>query len=314
MTDRDNREALSSDKRAKALLLAGVDSSGHVRVVSIEEARFQGPGGGYDGLVLATHEQVQQLMRSGFATLVGGRASSNSTVPTTDQAEDAAAQRVLIDAMGRVWVHDPFYKAGQDPAGAIADGLSVRCRKGPSLDYIASPASPLAIPSNGSGDAIYGDTLDVTDANWLNVEVMFHLQAAGNVETENANLGIGLESSEDGFYWSPVPVVNRASLISPATMFRNDNGQTSGAPSTTGGFTDAANTQNAPLPEDVLALWPANRSATADANDPDVTQRVIPFYVAAYLYVRVVFVPIFSEPPDFLVPLLSARVHKAVGP
>lgn len=104
MTDRDNREAIALDKRNKAVLLAGVDSSGHVRVANIEEVRFQGPGGGYDGLVLATHEQVQQLMRSGFTTLAGGRASADGTVPSADQAADGTAQRILVDEMGRIWV------------------------------------------------------------------------------------------------------------------------------------------------------------------------------------------------------------------
>lgn len=104
MTDRDNREALTSDKRSKATLLAGVDSSGHVRVLNVEEVRFQGPAGGYDGLVLATHEQVQQLLRSGFTTLAGGRASADGTVPTADQAADGTAQRILVDEMGRLWV------------------------------------------------------------------------------------------------------------------------------------------------------------------------------------------------------------------
>lgn len=204
---------------------------------------------------------------------------------------------------------DPAYKAGQDPAGDIADGLSLRARKGPSLDYYGTPDAPIELSTTGSGDAIYGDTLDVSDATWLHVEIMFFLQS-DVAETENANLAVGLETSQDGVYWSPLPVINRASLISPATMFRNDTG-VSATPSTTGGYAAAATTQNAPLYEDLTPILPATLTTTGDAL---VVQRALPFNVASALFVRVVFLPIYTEPPDRALPMLAARVNKAVSP
>src|SRR3990167_7224716 len=212
------------------------------------------------------------------------------------------------DATAFPFATDPNYKAGQDPAGGVADGLALRCATGPLLDYIASFDDPLTLPNDGAGDAIYGDTLDVTDANWLTLEFAFWLQE-DTAFTTNANLGIGLEESADGVTWCPVPLINRAAELAAATNFRDDPGAGL-VPSPTGGFTDAANTNNAPLPEDVPVLYPAARTATVD----DVTQRVIGFYVGQYAYVRVVFIPTYTEPPDFVVPLLAARVYKAVAP
>lgn len=215
------------------------------------------------------------------------------------------------DATGYPFATDPRYKAGQDPAGDIADGLSLRCRKGPSLDYIGSPSAPYEIGTTGSGDAIYGDTIDVSDCNYLHVEVFFLLPSeAGPVETTAANLAVGLECSQDGVYWSPLPVINRAGALSPSTMYRNDNGQ-SATPSATGGYAAAATTQNAPLLEDMLAfLATPLTTSTADL----VVQRAIPFYVGSALFVRVVFVPTYTEPPDTETPLLVCRVNKAVAP
>lgn len=212
------------------------------------------------------------------------------------------------DSLGNALVTDPAYKAGQDPAGGIGDALMVRTTVGPSLDYYGTPDAPIDMA--GSEEAIYGDTIDVTDADWLHVEVMFHLQSSGGAETENANLAVGLESSQDGVYWSPYTVVNRASLISPSTMFRNDTGQTAGAPSATGGYAAAATTQNAPLLEDLTPILPAVLTTTGN---PIVVQRAIPFNVASALYVRVVLVPIYTEPPDRSVPALCVRVNKAAS-
>lgn len=214
------------------------------------------------------------------------------------------------DATGFPFATDPNYKAGQDPAGSISDGLSSRCRKGPSLDYIASPSAPLEIGATGSEEAIYGDTLDVTDADWLHVEAMFFL-ISGVAETLAANLAVGLESSQDGINWTPYAVVNRAGAIVPATMFRNDSGQTAGLPSPTGGYAAAVTTQNAPLLEDMLAFLATPLST---AGSSIVLPRVIPFSVVSALYVRVVCVPVFTEPPDHELPQLAVRVNKAVSP
>lgn len=213
------------------------------------------------------------------------------------------------DALGYPFSTDPHYKAGQDPAGDIADGLGLRARKGPSLDYYGSPSAPVELSATGSGEAIYGDTLDVTDATWLHVEIMLFLQS-DVAETENANLAVGLETSQDGVYWSPLPVINRAGLIAPATMFRNDTG-VSATPSTTGGYAAAATTQNAPLYEDLTPILPATLTTTGD---PLVVQRAVPFNVAGALYVRVVLLPIYTEPPDRELPMLAVRVNKAVSP
>lgn len=216
---------------------------------------------------------------------------------------------LIADATDYPFATDPNYKAGQDPAGAVSDGLALRCATGPVLDYIESFDAPLTLSATGSGEAIYGDTLDVTDANWLMLEFAYWLQEDAGAFTTNANLGIGLEESADGVTWCPVPLINRAAVLAAATNFRDDTGAGL-VPSTTGGFTDNANTNNAPLPEDVPILYPAARTATVD----DVTQRVIGFYVGQYAYVRIVFIPTYVEPPDNVVPLLAARVYKAVAP
>lgn len=201
-----------------------------------------------------------------------------------------------------------MYRAGQDPAGNIADGLSVRARKGPSLDYIGTTAAP--VDATGSGEAMYGDTLDVSDCDWLHVEVLFFLPStAGPVETENANIAVGLESSQDGVYWSPYPVINRSGALAPSTMFRDDNGQ-SVTPSATGGYAAAATTQNAPLLEDLTPLLPTPLTTTG--NDL-VVQRAVPFNVASALFVRVVVVMIYTEPPDRETPAVTIRVNKAVS-
>jgi hypothetical protein len=94
-------------------------------------------------------------------------------------------------------------------------------------------------------------------------------------------------------------------------MFRDDNGQTGGtALSTTGGFANAANTQNAIMKEDNVAMLAAPISATVT---PFVVQRVYRFPVLFELYVRVVVEPIYTEPPDRTPPSLLIRVNKAAG-
>lgn len=213
------------------------------------------------------------------------------------------------DALGYPFSTDPAYKAGQDPAGDIADGLGLRARKGPSLDYYGTAAAPIELSTTGSGDAIYGDTLDVTDATWLHVEFSFFMPALGDA----MNVAVGLETSSDGVYWYPLPVINRASPITPSTMIRPDDGLVGAlTPSTTGGYAlDPPTTQNAPMLEDMLAFLATPASLPGDIQ---VMQRAIPFNVASALYVRVVFVAIYAEPPDVEVPSVYIRVNKAVSP
>lgn len=178
------------------------------------------------------------------------------------------------DALGNPFATDPMYKAGQDPAGDIADGLSIRARKGPMLDYYGTADAPIELSTTGSGDAVYCDTLDVTDATLLHVEVSFFMPALG----QEMNLAVGLETSADGVYWYPLPVINRSAPISPTTMYRNDDGLVGAlTPSTTGGYADVATTQNAPLLEDMVALLAANVTLPGDIQ---VIQRAIPFNVA----------------------------------
>lgn len=212
------------------------------------------------------------------------------------------------DALGYPFATDPVERAGENPAGPIAAGLIVRACKGPLLDYIASPTDPLLLGNTASGEAIYGDTIDVTDAQWLNVELFVFWDESGGAASESVNVGLGLEESGDGVYWSPIPVIDRVALVSPATNFRDDTGLV--VPSTTGGLATAATTQNATLPEDVPVLFATPISATTD---PFVVQRSLSFYVPSRLYVRVVIVPTYSEPPDVIPPSIAVRVNKAVA-
>lgn len=213
------------------------------------------------------------------------------------------------DALGYPFFTDPMLKAGQDPAGDIADGLSLRARKGPMLDYYGTADAPIECSATGSGDAILGDTLDVTDATWLHVEVAFFLPE--DTQGTGMNCAVGLQASADGQYWFPYPVVNRATLISPATMFRLDDVATFPNPSGTGGYSSGADmTQNAPLWEDLTPLLPY----AIDGFDVAPIQKAIPFNVASALYVRVVLLPIYTEPPDVGLPSLYVRVNKAVSP
>jgi hypothetical protein len=123
------------------------------------------------------------------------------------------------------------------------------------------------------------------------------------------NAAVGLEASMDGIYWFPIGVINRAAPIAPATMFRDDDGQAGAStPSATGGFADASTTQNAPMLEDMVSMLPATASVVAT---PFVVQRDYSFYVGNRMYVRVVVVAIYTEPPDFITPSLGITVMKA---
>lgn len=215
------------------------------------------------------------------------------------------------DALGNPFVHDPILKAGQDPAGGIADALAIRATKGPLLVYYSTVAdAPVQLGNTASGEAIYGDTIDVTDAKFLIVYVAFFLNEDGGAVTENANLSIGFEASGDGVSWYPVGVIDRTTLIAPATMFRDDTGLSAGALSTTGGLATAAMTQNAPLKEDMVPILPAVASAVAA---DVVIQKAYRFLCEFESYVRVVAVAIYTEPPDVVPPSLYMAAQKATG-
>lgn len=213
------------------------------------------------------------------------------------------------DSLGNPFVHDPILKAGQEPAGGIAGGLALRSNKGPKLDYYGSFTAPIQLGSTASGEAIYGDIIEVTDADWLDAHVALFFNEDGGAGTEGCNAAVGLEASQDGVYWFPIGVINRVAPISPATMFRDDDGQAGAStPSTTGGFADASTTQNAPMLEDLVPMLPAVASVVAD---PFVVQRDFSFYVGNRMYVRLVVVAIYSEPPDVVTPSLGITVMKA---
>jgi hypothetical protein len=222
----------------------------------------------------------------------------------------SGAETFPADTLDNVLVHDPIYKAGQDPAGGISAGLALRSNKGPKLDYYGSLLVPTVLGAAASGEAIYCDTLDVTDADWLDAHVaLFFNEDAGDVTTA-CNAAVGLEASMDGIYWFPIGVINRAAPIAPATMFRDDDGQTVGLPSATGGFADATTTQNAPMLEDMVPMLPAVASAVAD---PFVVQRDFSFYVGNRMYVRLVVVAIYSEAVGTLPPSLGITVMKSAS-
>ena len=219
------------------------------------------------------------------------------------------------DALGNPFAHDPIQKAGQDPAGGIADGLATRATKGPLLVYIDDGAGdPLLLEAgnfNLVANTIPGDTLDVTDSKFLVAYVAFFLNfEAGPVVTEAANLGVSLEASGDGISWYPVGLVNRVIAITPTTNFRDDDGLSAGALSTTGGFASAATTQNPILQEDVIMILPAPASAVSATV---VIQRAYRFLVEFELYVRLVFTANYDGPTDVKPPSLYVAVNKAAG-
>jgi hypothetical protein len=313
-TARDRREIRLLDKlRNLGRAVSGYGSDGAVYPFRVEE--FVQHLRGYGGLILAGAEQVPGIgnlaenLRSGFAVIAGGRASLDGTVPAADQAGDGQAQRILTDEMGRIWVTAWPVPPSTDPI--VPQTVISRPSKGPILDYYGSPTAPIELPNSGSGDTIYCDNIEVTDANTVNVELYMYWRSELDAFTLLFNVGIGLESSGDGIYWSPISMVDRVELISPATLYRLDTGQTGLiTPSTTGGYADATTTQNAPLLEDVLAALPAPISATTE---PFVVQRAIRFRVDYELYVRLVLCPIYTEPSSGVVPGLAVRVNKATG-
>lgn len=214
------------------------------------------------------------------------------------------------DTLGNVFVHDPVYKAGQDPAGGIADALSTRGIKGPLLVYYDTDGDPTLLEAgdfNTVANTIYGDTLDVTDSKFLIVYVDFYLNEDGGAVTTAANLAINIESSGDGIKWRPLGVVNRAIAITPATAFRNDDGT---LPNTTGGLATAAMAQNAVLQEDNVLVFPAPASAVAATV---VAERGYRFLVEFESYVRVVAIANYDGPTDVVPPSLYIEVQKAAG-
>lgn len=223
----------------------------------------------------------------------------------------SGAETFPADTLDNVLVHDPIYKAGQDPAGGVADGLATRATKGPLLEYYGVDGAPIELGAAASGEALYFDTLDVTDAKFLIVYVAFFLNEDTDVVTTAANLALNIESSGDGINWFPLGVINRAGAFAPSTVFRDDTGLSAGALSTTGGFADATTTQNAPMLEDMVPILPAPASATVAGTV--VIQKSFRFLVEFEAYVRVVAVATYDEPPDVLVPSLYLAVQKATG-
>lgn len=216
------------------------------------------------------------------------------------------------DTLGNAFVHDPIYKAGQDPAGGIADALSTRGIKGPLLVYYDDDGDPVQLTSadhNTVANTIYGDTLDVTDAKFLIVYVDYYLNEDGGAVTTAANLAVNIESSGDGISWRPLGVVNRAIAISPATAFRDDDGT---LPNTTGGLATAAMAQNAVLQEDNVLIFPAPATAVA-LTGTVVAERGYRFLVEFESYVRVVFMANYDGPTDVVPPSLYVEVQKAAG-
>ena len=213
------------------------------------------------------------------------------------------------DALGNPFVHDPILKAGQEPAGGIASGIRPRATKGPQIDYLGSLSAMVTLGASASGVAIYGDIIDVTDTEYVFLGVQFRFNEDAGAFTVNANLAIGLESSGDGINWFPVSVIDRVNLIDPATMFRDDAGQTT-QQIADGGFADATTTQNAVFLEDMVAILPANATATTD---PFVVSRAYRVLVPYEPYVRFVFSPIYDEPPDTAPPSIAAIYTKAAS-
>lgn len=217
------------------------------------------------------------------------------------------------DTLKNALVHDPIQKAGQDPAGGIADGLATRGIKGPLLEYYGVDGVQTLLETgdfNTVANTIYGDTLDVTDSKYLIAYVAFFLNEDGGVVTEAANLGVSLEASGDGISWYPVGVVNRVIAISPATCFRDDDGLSAGALSATGGLATAAMTQDPILQEDVVMMLPAPASAVTETV---VVQRAYRFLVEFELYVRLVFTVNYDGPTDVVPPSIYVAVNKAAG-
>lgn len=108
-TTRDRRDLAQIKKLiGRGHPIGGIGSDGKVYPLRIEE--FTGRARGYGGVLLAAHEQVPAFgqagteLRSGFALVAGGRVSLDGTVPTGDQGAAGQAQRILVDADGKVWV------------------------------------------------------------------------------------------------------------------------------------------------------------------------------------------------------------------
>lgn len=169
-TDRDRRIQTRPNDNTEGhdgTLLAGVGSDGQPHGLEAEERVTSQQG--YGGLILATHEQILELMRSGFGTIAAGRADADGSIPVADQAADATAQRILVDEHGRIWVRlsnavinpvsERWAIVGEDTKAAPLDKFTVGTRT----------AKPIVLynVAIAAGDVSDPASMSFTDPIWL---------------------------------------------------------------------------------------------------------------------------------------------------